>query len=163
MKSQQQKLKESLEQMLQQLQEGKEPNSQQLAEVLRKQEMMMQKLKEMQDSKGVSSQEQKLMNQIQQMIEESKRDVVNRNITKRTVERQNTLFNKLLELEKAEKSQDLEQERESNQGSDIQPQQIDDLNLKLKDFGVKEYLKYSPIDLNLFYQNKYNEYIQNIE
>jgi len=163
MKTQQQMLKQNLQKMLEQLQQGDNPGAQQLAESLRQQEMMMQKLQEMKNGKGVSSQEQKLMNQMQQLMEENKRDIVNKNITQRMIDRQNTLFNKLLELEKAEKSQDFEEKRESKQGSDIQQNNIDDLNLKLKDFGVKEYIHTSPVNLNLFYQNLYNDYIQNIE
>lgn len=163
MKSQQQMLKQNLQKMLEQLQKGGTPSSQQLAESLRQQEMMLQQLQEMKNGKGVSSQEQKFMNQINQMMEENKRDIVNRNITQRTIDRQNTLFNKLLELEKAEKSQEFEEKRESKQGSDIQQDNQQKLNLKLKDFGVKEYLHTSPINLNLFYQNLYNDYIQNID
>ncbi|MCQ2251908.1 MAG: hypothetical protein MJZ61_00515 [Bacteroidales bacterium] len=163
MKSQQQMLKQNLQKMLEQLQKGGSPSSQQLAESLRQQEMMLQQLQEMKNGKGVSSQEQKFMNQINQMMEENKRDIVNKNITQRTIDRQNTLFNKLLELEKAEKSQEFEEKRESKQGSDIQQDNQQKLNLKLKDFGVKEYLHTSPINLNLFYQNLYNDYIQNID
>ncbi len=163
MKSQQQTLKQNLEKMLQQLHDGDKPSSQKLAESLRQQELMMQQLREMQNGGGISPEEQRLMNQMQQMMEENKRDIVNKNITRRTIDRQNTLFNKLLELEKAEKSQELEEKRESKQGSDFQQNNANDLNLKFKDFGVKEYIHSSPINLNLFYQNLYNDYIQNIE
>ncbi|MBQ5575780.1 MAG: hypothetical protein IIT37_07010, partial [Bacteroidales bacterium] len=52
---------------------------------------------------------------------------------------------------------------ESKQGSDFQNINHDNLNLKLKDFGVKEYINLSPVNLNLFYQNIYNDYIQNLD
>ncbi len=163
MKTQQQMLKQQLQRMLQQLQNGDKMSSQQLAEALRQQEMMMQQLQEMQNGKGVSQQEQQLMNQIQQMMDENKRDIVNKNITKRLVERQNLVFNKLLDLEKAEKEQDYDDKRESKQGFDFQNNNSQNLNLKLKDFGVKEFIHSAPVNLNLFYQNKYNDYIQNID
>ncbi len=163
MKSQQQMLKQQLQKMLQQLQNGDKMSSQQLAEALRQQEMMMQQLQEIQNGKGVSQQEQQLMNQIQQMMEENKRDIVNKNITKRLVDRQNLVFNKLLDLEKAEKEQDYDDKRESKQGFDFQNNNSQNLNLKLKDFGVKEFIHSSPLNLNLYYQEKYNNYIQNLD
>ena len=163
MKSQQQSLKESLQKILQQLQDGGKPSAQQLAESLKMQEMMMQKLQEMKGSSGLSGDEQKLMNQIQQMMEQNKSDIINRNFDRRLIDRQDAIFNKLLDLEKAEKTQDYEEKRESKQGSDFQNNNSDNLNLKLKDFGVKEYINYSPVNLNLFYQNIYNDYIQNID
>ncbi len=163
MKSQQQSLKESLQQMLKQLQDGGKPSAQQFAESLKMQEMMMQKLQEMKGSSGLSGDEQKLMNQIQQMMELNKSDIINRNLDRRLLDRQDVIFNKLLDLEKAEKSQEFEEKRESKQGSDFQNNNPNNLNLKLKDFGVKEYINYSPVNLNLFYQNMYNDYIQNID
>lgn len=163
MKSQQQSLKESLQQMLKQLQDGGKPSAQQLAESLKMQEMMMQKLQEMKGSSGLSGDEQKLMNQIQQMMEQNKSDIINRNLDRRLLDRQDAIFNKLLDLENAEKSQEFEEKRESKQGSDFQNNNPNNLNLKLKDFGVKEYINYSPVNLNLFYQNIYNDYIQNID
>ena len=149
--------------MLQQLQDGGKPSAQQLAESLKMQEMMMQKLQEMKGQQGLSGEEQKLMNQIQQMMEQNKTDIINRNINRGMINRQDAIFNKLLDLEKAEKSQDFEEKRESKQGSDFQNINHDNLNLKLKDFGVKEYINLSPVNLNLFYQNIYNDYIQNLD
>jgi hypothetical protein len=163
MKNQQQGLKQYLQNMLQQLQDGGKPSAQQLAESLKMQEMMMQKLQEMKGQQGLSGEEQKLMNQIQQMMEQNKTDIINRNINRGMINRQDAIFNKLLDLEKAEKSQDFEEKRESKQGSDFQNINHDNLNLKLKDFGVKEYINLSPVNLNLFYQNIYNDYIQNLD
>jgi len=163
MKSQQQSLKQHLQKMLQQLQDGGKPSAQQLAESLKMQEMMMQKLQEMKGQQSLSVEEQKLMNQIQQMMEQNKNDIINRNINRGLINRQDAIFNKLLDLEKAEKSQDFEEKRESKQGSDFQNINHDNLNLKLKDFGVKEYINLSPVNLNLFYQNIYNDYIQNLD
>ena len=163
MKSQQQTLKENLQKMLQQLQNGEKTSAQQMADALRRQEMMMQKLREMQNGGGVSTEEQKIMNQLMQLMEENKRDIVNKNISKRLVDRQNTLFNKLLDLEKAEKSQEFEEERESKQAFDFQNNNSEKLNLKLKDFGVKEFIHSVPLNLDLYYQEKYNNYIQNLD
>ena len=163
MKNQQESLKQYLQQLMQQLEKEGNPSAQKLAESLKMQEMMMQKLQEMKESRGLSGEEQKLMNQIQQMMEQNKTDIINRNLNRRLIERQDAIFNKLLDLEKAEKSQDFEEKRESKEGSDFQNNNRDNLNLKLKDFGVKEYINLSPVNLNLFYQNIYNDYIQNID
>lgn len=163
MKNQQQSLKETLEKMLQQLQKGNEPQNQQLAQSLKQMEMMQQQLRQMQNQGGNTPQQQQLLNQMNQLMEDSKRDIINRNINKTLIDRQNTVFNKLLEMENAEKKQDFDEKRESKQATDLQQQNTDDLKLKFKQFGTKEFLNAPVLNLNLFYQNKYSEYLQNIE
>ena len=163
MKNQQQSLKETLEKMLQQLQKGDNPTNKQLAESLKQMEMMQQQLRQMQNQGGNTPQQQQLLNQMNQLLEDSKRDIVNRNINKTLIDRQNTVFNKLLELENAEKKQDFDEKRESKQATDLQQQKTDDLKLKFNKFGTKEFLNSPVLNLNLFYQNKYSEYLQNIE
>ena len=66
-------------------------------------------------------------------------------------------------MENAEKKQDFDEKRESKQATDLQQQNTDDLKLKFKQFGTKEFLNAPVLNLNLFYQNKYSEYLQNIE
>jgi hypothetical protein len=163
MKNQQQSLKETLEKMLQQLQKGDNPNNKQLAESLKQMELMQQQLRQMQNKGGNTPQQQQLLNQMNQLLEDSKRDIVNRNINKTLLERQNQVFNKLLELENAEKKQDFDEKRESKQATELQQQSKEDLKLKFKKFGTKEFLNAPTLNLNLFYQNKYSEYLQNIE
>ncbi len=163
MKNQQHSLKETLERMLQQLQKGDTPDNKQLAQSLKQMEMMQQQLRQMQNQGGNTPQQQQLLNQMNQLMEDSKRDIINRNINKSLIDRQNMVFNKLLELENAEKKQDFDEKRESKQATDFQQQKTDDLKLKFRKFGTKEFLNAPVLNLNLFYQNKYSEYLQNIE
>ena len=68
-----------------------------------------------------------------------------------------------MKMENAEKKQDFDEKRERKQATDLQQQNTDDLKLKFKQFGTKEFLNAPVLNLNLFYQNKYSEYLQNIE
>lgn len=162
MKSQQQSLKEQLNQMYQQLLKGNNPTNQQLAQSLKMAEMMQQQLQEMQNQQGNSTKEQQLLNQMKQLMEDSKRDIINRNINKSLIDKQNTMFNKLLDFENAEKNQEFEEKRESKQSLDFQNNDKSDLKFKFKNLGTQEFLNSPSLNLNLFYQNIYNEYLQNI-
>jgi len=163
MKNQQQSLKDMLQKMLQQLQKGDTPKNQQLVQSLKQMEMLQQQLQQLQNQGGNTPKQQQLLNQMNQLMEDSKRDIVNRNINKSLIDRQNAIFNKLLDLETAEKQQEYDEKRESKQASDLQQQSKEDLKLKFKKFGTKEFLNSPVLNLNLFYQNKYSEYLQNIE
>jgi hypothetical protein len=163
MQTQQQSLKDALQKMLDRIQNGDKLSSQQLAESLKMQEMMLKKLQEMKSEKGLSSSEQKLINELNRMMEENKKDIINRNINKELINRQNSIFNKMLDLEKAEKSQEFDENRQSNTGIDTQNNSNKTLDIKFKEYNTKEFISTPPVDLNLFYKNKYNDYIQNLE
>jgi VanZ family protein len=163
MQTQQQSLKNALQKMLDRIQNGDKLSSQQLAESLKMQAMMLKKLQEMKSEKGLSSSEQKLINELNRMMEENKKDIINRNINKELINRQNSIFNKMLDLENAEKSQEFDENRQSNTGIDTQNNSNKTLDIKFKEYNTKEFISTPPVDLNLFYKNKYNDYIQNLE
>ena len=163
LKNGQQSLKETLEKIFQQLQKGNNPSNQKLVESLKQMEMMQYQLQQMQNGQGNTPKQQQLLNEMNQILENSKRDIINRNINKSLIDRQNTMFNKLLELENAEKEQDYDEKRESKQSTDLQNKNNNELKFNFKKFSGKEFLNQPVLNLNLFYQNKYSEYLQNIE
>ncbi|MBQ9212815.1 MAG: hypothetical protein IJ150_02605, partial [Bacteroidales bacterium] len=163
LKNGQQSLKETLEKIFQQLQKGDNPSNQKLVESLKQMEMMQYQLQQMQNGQGNTPKQQQLLNEMNQILENSKRDIINRNINKSLIDRQNTMFNKLLELENAEKEQDYDEKRESKQSTDLQNKNNNELKFNFKKFSGKEFLNQPVLNLNLFYQNKYSEYLQNIE
>lgn len=162
-KGQQRSLKSQLEQMLKQLEKGENATNQQLAQSLKMSEMLQQQLQQLKNMQGTTPDQQKLLNQMSQMLDETKRDIVNRNISRSLIDRHNSITNKLLELEKAERSQDFDDKRESKSASDYQNNNKKDLNFKFKELGSKEFLNSPSLDLNLFYQNKYSDYLLNID
>ncbi len=163
-KSNQQSLIQSLQQMIKQMQEGQKPSSQQMAESLRMQEMMQQYLQQLQNSSSPQNQQTKdALNQINQLIEQNQRDIINRNITPNLLERQNQVFKKLLDAEKAERQQEFDENRESKTGNNFDNRtNYPDLPLK-KQQGTKEFIFRNYLNINLFYLDKYNLYMQNIK
>lgn len=163
-KSNQQSLIQSLQQMIKQMQEGKNPSSQQMAESLRMQEMMQQYLQQLQNSSSPQNQQTKdALNQINQLIEQNKRDIINRNITPNLLDRQNQVLKKLLDAENAERHQEFDENRESNTGNNFDNRtNAPDLPFK-KQQGTKEFIFRNYLNIDLFYLDKYNLYMQNIK
>ncbi|MCQ2973677.1 MAG: hypothetical protein MJ211_02565 [Bacteroidales bacterium] len=162
-KSQQQSLKQSLEKMLQQLQRGDNPQNQQLVETLKMQELMQQYIQELMNNSGSNPKNQQLMKQINQLMEQNKNDILNKRINQNLINRQNQIYQKLLDCENAEKSQEQEDNRESKSGKD---KDYDNTNLNFpfinKERHSKEFINKKYLNIDLFYLDKYNDYIKKL-
>ncbi len=164
MKNGQQSLKQMLQQMMEQLQKGESPSNQRLAESLKMQEMLQQQISEMLNNSNQNGKTRQMLNEINRLMEDTKRDIINKNITQQTLNRQQQIFNKLLESEKSDRQQEYDEKRESKSGNNHEQSNKIDLNsLKKLNNGTKEFLNVKYIDLDLFYINKYNNYLQNID
>lgn len=162
-KQNQQNLIQTLQQMVQQMKEGNKPSSQQMAQSLRMQELLQQYLQELQQGSSTNPQTKQLYDQMQQLIEQNKRDIINRNITDNLLNRENQVFKKLLNLENAEKQQEFDDERESRSGNNFN-NKTSEPNFPLnKQQGSKEFIFRNYLDIDLFYLNKYNNYMQKIK
>ena len=162
-KQNQQNLIQTLQQMVQQMKEGNKPSSQQMAQSLRMQELLQQYLQELQQGSSTNPQTKQLYDQMQQLIEQNKRDIINRNITDNLLNRENQVFKKLLDLENAEKQQEFDEERESRSGNNFD-NKTSEPNFPLnKQQGSKEFIFRNYLDIDLFYLNKYNNYMQKIK
>ena len=162
-KQNQQNLIQTLQQMVQQMKEGNKPSSQQMAQSLRMQELLQQYLQELQQSSSTNPQTKQIYDQMQQLIEQNKRDIINRNITDNLLNRENQVFKKLLDLENAEKQQEFDELRESRSGNNFD-NKTSEPNFPLnKQQGSKEFIFRNYLDIDLFYLNKYNMYMQKIK
>ena len=102
--------------------------------------------------------------EIQQQMEETEQDIVNRNITEQTLSRQQDILTRLLESERAERERDQDEQRKSEEAKNYQkrnPPAFEEYKkLKLKEM---ELLRTVPPDLNSYYKQKVNDYFQAIE
>ncbi len=162
-KQNQQNLIQSLQQMIQQMKKGNTPSSQQMAQSLRMQELLQQYLQELQQGSSTNPQTKQLYDQMQQLIEQNKRDIINRNITDNLLNRENQVFKKLLDLENAEKQQEFDEERESRSGNNFDNKTSEPIFPLNKQQGSKEFIFRNYLDIDLFYLNKYNMYMQKIK
>ena len=97
------------------------------------------------------------------LMEQTERDIVNRQITQETMKRQQDILTKLLESEKAEREREQDEKRKSNEAKDqnlSNPAQF----LEYKRLKEKELepLNTVPPSLTPYYKQKVNEYFNNV-
>jgi len=164
-----QKLQEELSKQIQDLkQQGNKPGSQmskQLAQMAARQEMLRNAIRNLQKEMGAGDKANdelnKALQELQKLLEENEKDLVEGKITERTLKRQQDIKVKFLEAEKAEKKQDEEERRESKTANDIfnrKPPSLEEY-LKNKQKEV-ELLKSVPPDFSPYYKSKVKEYFR---
>jgi hypothetical protein len=141
-------------------------NSMQIAKLAAEQQALrneIQKLaKEMGDQGNKSGQGK--LDKLAELMEETEKDLVNKNITRETLQRQQEILNKLLEHENAELERELDEKRKSNEAKNQEnsnPEQFFEYN-KLKQREA-ELLKTVPVVLSDYYKQKVNTYFNTIQ
>ena len=167
MKKMQESLKEQMQQMMQQMKEGGMPSGQmqkQLSEMLMKEQMLKQLGNQMMKEGELSPEGVQQLKDIQRLMDQTERDIINQTITPQTMMRQEQILTRLLEADKSERERDMDKERESKTAvekpsesarkmfkpTDAEKQQYDDV---LQENGVK---------LKPQYQKIYSDYIINL-
>ncbi|OQA01481.1 MAG: hypothetical protein BWY70_00359 [Bacteroidetes bacterium ADurb.Bin408] len=165
-------MQEALNKMLQDLKEGKQPQdkqgqgqslSEQLARAAAQQEAIRNQLRSIaEELKKQGLGNSKELDDLQRKMEQSESDIVNKMISRETINRQQEILTRLLEHEKAEMEREMEERRESNEAKNQKfsnPNQFFKYNnLKSKE---EEILKTIPPSFRIFYKNKINEYFYN--
>ncbi len=163
-----QEMQQQLGQQMNELREsGKQGRelSEELARLAAEQEMIRRQLemiKEAEDGRPGNTAGDDLQRAIDQM-EQNEIDLVNKRLTRQLINRQKSIETRLLEAEKAQREQELEQEREAETPSvfsrEIPPQFEEYLKMKQKEI---ELLKTIPVELNPFYKKEVNDYFRRI-
>lgn len=140
--------------------------SEELAKLAAEQELIRRQLEQIRQAEegkpggGLGGDElQKAINQ----MEQNEVDLVNKRLTQQLINRQKSIETKLLEAEKANREQEMEEEREAESPSifsrEIPPQFEEYLKAKQKEI---ELLKTIPVELNPFYKKEVNDYFRRI-
>ena len=157
-------IKEQLQKMIEQMKNGNQQNmSQQMGQSLMQHEMMQQMLREMMNNGSVGSDAKKQLQQIDNMLEQNRKELMNKSINAQTIARQNQITTRLLEAEKAELERDFEDKRESETADEFYSNPIKFFEYKEKENFSIEYLNKNSHKLHNFYNNKYKQYLKNIE
>ncbi|MEQ9466881.1 MAG: DUF4175 family protein [Ekhidna sp.] len=140
--------------------------SEELARLAAEQEMIrrqMEMLKEAQDGKpggGLGGDE---MKRAIDMMEQNETDLVNKRLSQQLINRQKQIMTRMLEAEKAQRNQEMDEEREADRPSvisrEIPPGFEKYLELKKKEI---ELLKTIPLELNPFYKKEVNDYFRRL-
>ena len=158
-------IKDLLQQMIDQMKKGDMGKmSKSIGQTLAQQEIMQQLIREMLNGGSVGSKAQSQLKAIDQLLEQSIKDLINRNISTELINRQNLILSKLLDAEKSEIERDFEDKRESKTAINIRkgnPEGYFEYNNILKNENEK--IKRNNYKLRSFYDQKYNQFLNKIK
>ena len=164
MKESSENIKRQLEKMIEQMKNGQGQNlNKQLGESLIQHEMMQQMLRDIMNNGSVGSSANEKLKQIDNLLEQNRKDLMNKNINTQTIARQNLITTRLLEAEKAEMEREFENKRESESAKDFYSNPLKFFEYKENENFTIEYLQKNSHQLNNFYINKYKQFLNNIE
>lgn len=157
-------IKQQLQQMIEQMKNGNPQNmGKQMGESLMQHEMMQQMLRDLMNNGSVGSDAKKQLQQIDNMLEQNRKELMNKSINAQTIARQNQITTRLLEAEKAEMERDFEDKRESETADDFYSNPIKFFEYKEKENFSIEYLNKNSNKLHNFYNTKYKQYLKNLD
>lgn len=165
LKESQNSIKDQLQQMIDQMKKGDLGKlGKSIGQTIAQQETMQQLIREMLSGGNVGSKAQAQLQAIDQLLEQTRKDLINKNITSELISRQNLILSKLLEAEKSEMERDVEDKRESKTASDVKNENAKgyfEYNNVLK--NENELIKRNNYQLKSFYEQKYNQFINQIK
>ncbi len=136
--------------------------SEQLAKMAAQQEALRRQMQQMMDKikkEGGSNPG----GNITDMMEQTEKDIVNRQITQETMKRQQDIITKLLESEKAEREREQDEKRKSNEAkSELLSNPSQFLEYKRLKEKELELLNTVPPSLTPYYKQKVNEYFNSV-
>lgn len=119
-------LQKQLNQQIQELQKSGKTGrqlSQKLAELAAEQEMLRQKLQQMEEQlQNEDGESGGGLSEAIEKMEETEMDLVNKNITRRTLQRQEEILTRMLEAENAMRERELDKERKGEEAEQLQKQ-----------------------------------------
>ena len=139
--------------------------SKELAQMAAKQEAIRRELQKLNDEKTKDGGKMgNALNDLQKQMDKTETDLVNKKISDETIKRQQEIVTRMLESEKAEKQQDMDEKRESksaDQKAGATPPSLEKYQ-KMKEKEV-ELLRTVPPGLNSYYRQKVKEYFEDIK
>lgn len=164
MKDSQNSIKDQLQKMIDQMKKGDlKQMSQSIGQTIAQQEIMQQLIREMVNSGNVGSKTGDQLKAIDQLLEQTRQDLINKRISSELVNRQNLILSKLLDAEKSEIERDFEDKRESKTAHDVKignPSGYFEYN-KVK--NESELIRRGNFKLRGFYDQKYNIFLNQIK
>ncbi|MEA3447184.1 MAG: DUF4175 family protein [Bacteroidota bacterium] len=171
MRKRQQNLKKQLQEMLDMMKQGQKPGgkngqkqmSKQISKMLAEQEIMQKMLNDIMSEQNIHPDAAKRLREINQMLEESKNELINRNITPDLLKRQEQIVTRMLEAERSEFEREIDKERKSEEAKHYKisnPEEAFQKALEKESFN--ELLEFSRLKMTRFYKEKYKEYLLKI-
>ena len=139
--------------------------SEELAKMAAEQERIRQMLSEMEEEmkKGTDGKGGESLKDIQDKMEQSELDLVNKRLTEQLIRRQKEIVTRLLQAENAKRERELDDEREAQHAKETErniPEAFEEY-IKAKEKEI-ELLKTVPPKLNPYYKKEVNEYFKRL-
>ncbi|WP_127343235.1 hypothetical protein [Ancylomarina longa] len=161
LKSKQNSLKKMMQDLIQEMKDGKDKSGlkEKFGKMLQRQEMFQENLEEMLQNGDLGNESEKILREVIKMIDQTESDIYNFSINSTTILRQNKILSRLLQAENSEREKGFDKKRESNSGNNLKlsnPREIFeykrvrtdsgsifyDSNVKMFDYYNKLYLDY---------------------
>jgi hypothetical protein len=157
-------IRKQLEKMIDQLKGGNPDNmSEQFGQMLMEHEMMQQMLRDIMNNGSVGSGAQKALQQVDEILEQNRQQLLNKNISSEMISRQNLITTRLLEAEKADLEREFEEKRERQLADDFYSNPVEFFEfIKEEKFSI-EMLNRDTHKLTNFYNKKFKDYINKVE
>jgi hypothetical protein len=100
---------------------------------------------------------------VQRLFEQNRNDLLSKNVTQQTVNRQNLIFEHLLDAQNAKMQRNLDDERESQTAKNqlvSHPKEYFEGERKKED--KLDIISRSSWSMNYFYREKFNSYLKNV-
>ena len=170
MQSMQKQLGDQLQQMMSDMKNGKKPGkdgqngmSQQLAQMAQQQSMIRQMMQQMMQQNDPNGPPSKDLQDVQKKMDDIEKQLVNKQLGQSLLDQQQQVYHKLLDYEKAEKTQGEDDKRKANTAQDMfhaVPPEMEEY-LKKKQAELDLY-KTVPPGLAPFYKNLVEDYYKDI-
>lgn len=165
MKQMQDGLSKEIQKMMQGKKEGNNPNAEMYAKIAARQEMIrreLERLEKMLKEEGKPGQLGDL-GKTKQLMEQIEKDVVNKQITPETLKRLQEIETRMLEHEKAEKEQDMDNTREAEQAKAVEREMPPSIKAYLeKKAREMELIRSVPSELSPYYKDRVRVYFQKL-
>jgi len=145
--------------------QGQKAMNEQIARLAAEQEALRNEMRKYQDEMGTKGlKEQGALSEAEREMEKNERDLINKQITQETIQRQQRIMTRLLESEKAEQMRDQEEKREATEAkSQKRSNPGTDFQYNTKKRAGQDNLQLTLPAFTRFFQNKVSGYIVKIE
>ncbi len=158
-------MKQQLQQMIEEMKKGNSKQmSKMLGESLMQHEMMQKMLRDLMQNGQVGSSAMEQLKQIDDILEQNKRDLMNKNVSVQTVNRHNQILTRLLEAQNAEIERDMDEKRESQTADEeFFSNPLKYFEYTKNNVGNIEQIDYGNQNIKAYYTKKYKDYLKTLE
>ncbi|MDA3879507.1 MAG: hypothetical protein PF436_03895 [Prolixibacteraceae bacterium] len=166
LKEMQKSMQQQLEKMMQMMKqgEGSQKMEGEMGKALSQQEKMRSTLQKMMNQGNVGSDAHETLKQADELLNKVREDILRNNISQNTLNRQQEIMTRLLEAENSQNERDLEEKRRSETSKEQRISEsakyFDNSSSNIK---FNEQLLRKKLILKGYYQNKYQEYVNQLD